>query len=840
MDKLLTILFLVGFIFNCHAQEVCNNGADDDANGLTDCQEPSCQFAQSNNYCNCTNTNILWYIDNNQALFRVDLGTGQETNLGQRTSTPNALYMDLAWSSRGFLYVLAVSPTSLTIRSISSNLGLSSAVIEGTLTTLSSSTAMVGGMDNSLYIIGESSSDPNSTLLVKYDLNAVTNRETVIGRYARFQCDDLTFVGEYLYGVTTAGMIRIDMRNPTVAVHLTNTCTNNGFGLTSDKQGNMYSCVQSTVLRVDDPNLVNGCTPILGLSSIPMGFSMYGDIGQGLASLPPEGIEESITGSTTISPAILPSQSQFTYLWSNGQTTPSISVSPLQTTSYCLTVTDPIGSCSSINCTSLSVFNLYTIFDIKNVWKGMSTSGNVLVNDDYYQNNQAISSITLEEPPVFGAVNFASNGNYTYIPYPAYVGKDTFYYKLSSTLPNGSNLAVITSSTANVIPSNSNNLPPQTHEDISRTFANLPVTGNVLNNDIEIDEEAMTVSLATPPSRGSVVLNNDGSYTFTPGLNHTGQDGFRYRVCDQSGNCSEERVKIFITVDRNGPFFDAPFAQDDAFLTQFNTALTGNLGGNDFDPNNGMLVFSQLTVPSTANGFVTVNPNGTFTYTPNAGFWGSDNFGYIICNGFALCDTAVCHILVAEQDCDPFFEYVVNPFMPPWTVFGDHSITAASFLWDFGDGNASTDPRPIHYYSSTGFYNVCLTTIDFNGCVGRFCDSLGVDALGNIYINGVGAQGFVLSFRPMTTSVENQHSLGAISAHPNPTNGNVTIDLGLASSEETDFEVRDLLGRTLSGVSMLGRDEHHFTIDLSDFPSGAYVLHLRQGDLATAIKIIKH
>jgi gliding motility-associated-like protein len=45
---------------------------------------------------------------------------------------------------------------------------------------------------------------------------------------------------------------------------------------------------------------------------------------------------------------------------------------------------------------------------------------------------------------------------------------------------------------------------------------------------------------------------------------------------------------------------------------------------------------------------------------------------------------------------------------------GSGSIT--SYLWDFGDGNTSTSPNPLHIYTASGTYNVSLQIINSNGC----------------------------------------------------------------------------------------------------------------------------
>lgn len=42
--------------------------------------------------------------------------------------------------------------------------------------------------------------------------------------------------------------------------------------------------------------------------------------------------------------------------------------------------------------------------------------------------------------------------------------------------------------------------------------------------------------------------------------------------------------------------------------------------------------------------------------------------------------------------------------------------TVASWLWDFGDGNTSTDENPLHIYQDAGTYDVSLTITDIGGC----------------------------------------------------------------------------------------------------------------------------
>ncbi|MBL7813193.1 MAG: DUF2341 domain-containing protein, partial [Bacteroidetes bacterium] len=72
------------------------------------------------------------------------------------------------------------------------------------------------------------------------------------------------------------------------------------------------------------------------------------------------------------------------------------------------------------------------------------------------------------------------------------------------------------------------------YNDINQTLKNVAVSGQVLTNDEDPEGNIMTVT-TTPlanPVHGSVTLNSNGTYTYTPAANYVGNDSFRYRVCD--------------------------------------------------------------------------------------------------------------------------------------------------------------------------------------------------------------------------------------------------------------------------------------------------------------------
>ncbi|MFN8283154.1 MAG: Ig-like domain-containing protein [Chitinophagales bacterium] len=85
-------------------------------------------------------------------------------------------------------------------------------------------------------------------------------------------------------------------------------------------------------------------------------------------------------------------------------------------------------------------------------------------------------------------------------------------------------------------------LPPIAVNDTVVTEVNTPVIIPVLNNDIKTDDDPLTLCgtsisdvIVTPPVNGTVIINNDGTITYTPNNGSTASDSFQYKICDPEG-----------------------------------------------------------------------------------------------------------------------------------------------------------------------------------------------------------------------------------------------------------------------------------------------------------------
>ena len=84
-----------------------------------------------------------------------------------------------------------------------------------------------------------------------------------------------------------------------------------------------------------------------------------------------------------------------------------------------------------------------------------------------------------------------------------------------------------------------------TSEDTTLTVS-APV--GVLHNDSDVDSPTLTAVLVTDPSHGTLTLNSDGSFTYTPTGDYNGPDSFTYKANDGSQDSNVATVSITITV----------------------------------------------------------------------------------------------------------------------------------------------------------------------------------------------------------------------------------------------------------------------------------------------------
>ncbi|MFM2602284.1 tandem-95 repeat protein [Vibrio diabolicus] len=153
-----------------------------------------------------------------------------------------------------------------------------------------------------------------------------------------------------------------------------------------------------------------------------------------------------------------------------------------------------------------------------------------------------------------------------------------------------------------------------------------PIIINVLGNDtFEGTDKVVSLDADNGPKNGTVIVNNNGTVTYTPDDNYVGKDTFTYVVT--SGGVSE-----FTTVEVNvTPVNDAPVAKDDIATTQEDTAVTIDVLPNDNDVDGDKLSIESASVPK-EQGTVEV-VDGKLVFTPAENFNGDAEITYIVTDG---------------------------------------------------------------------------------------------------------------------------------------------------------------------------------------------------------------
>ena len=396
--------------------------------------------------------------------------------------------------------------------------------------------------------------------------------------------------------------------------------------------------------------------------------------------------------------------------------------------------------------------------DVTNTWLNTAVSGDVTTNDfDPEGNvqtfgsflNQNGSGATISSGATLsgtsmtggavanaGTLTFGGGGTYTFTPTSTFTGTVRVPY---NTCDNGNpaacDTAWLTISVDSVTSSTYNNLVANDDYMVSYGEA---VTSTVVNNDDDPDGNSFTVTsyqydsdgngtvdaagtvgssvtvggLAYDGTKfanaGSLTLNTNGTYTFTPVAAFVGTVTVNYIISDNGSPVATDPAFLVINVlQPNGSGMnDAPFAGDDFAMTRAGVTVTGSWAGNDREPNgdsiriNGKVVNLLLgalpggsvridSVTTTNGGKIVFFSNGNYTYTPPVSYTGPDDATYTICDVTAtspqpLCADATIHLLVGSEN----------------TTYTAHDISN-TWMGDAVSGNVSTNDYDVEGNAQT-------------------------------------------------------------------------------------------------------------------------------------------
>lgn len=336
----------------------------------------------------------------------------------------------------------------------------------------------------------------------------------------------------------------------------------------------------------------------------------------------------------------------------------------------------PVANPASINVTEDVAFN--------GALSGTDLDGDTLVF--------AAGSVS----PLHGTINIFGNGNFTYTPAANFNGTDSFSFRVNDGTVNSAEATVSVSVAAvNDIPV-ANNGTLNTNEDT-------PANGTLTASDVEGSTLTFDAGLLAP-AHGTVTINANGSFTYTPAVNFNGTDSFGFVANDGTSDSLEATIVVTIN-----PINDVPVAASAAYSFSEDTVFGGILGATDADGDS--LTFTAGTL-AVAHGTLTISSNGFFIYAPSANFHGTDTFSFSANDGTTISaqgiitltinpvnDAPVANAAAIETDINTAFNGVLTG-----TDVDEDPLTFSAGAVAAAHGSVTINPNGTFTYTPTVGY----------------------------------------------------------------------------------------------------------------------------------------
>jgi VCBS repeat-containing protein len=177
------------------------------------------------------------------------------------------------------------------------------------------------------------------------------------------------------------------------------------------------------------------------------------------------------------------------------------------------------------------------------------------------------------------------------------------------------------------------------NEDASLVFSPLA-------NATDVNRDPLTSTVVTQPAHGTIAVNPNGTWSYTPNQYFYGTDSFTYKVSD--GVLDSNVATVSLTVAK---VEIAPTLVNSSASLNENTNVVFSPLANATDVNHDALTAAVVAQP--AHGAITVNRDGSWTYTPNQYFYGTDSFTYKVSDGVLDSNVATVSLTVMHVNQAP-------------------------------------------------------------------------------------------------------------------------------------------------------------------------------------------
>ena len=259
---------------------------------------------------------------------------------------------------------------------------------------------------------------------------------------------------------------------------------------------------------------------------------------------------------------------------------------------------------------------------------GGTVSTSVLA-DDVDSDDDADSLVyTITAQPSEGTASSNGDGSFTFDPGTDFqdlaageTRQVTFTYTATDQHSAVSNTGTVTVTVTGV-----NDDPTAADVGIAATEDGVTVDGNFDGDDVDSDDSpsSLTYAITGTPSEGSVINNNDGSFTFDPetdfqdlAAGETRQVTFTYTATDQHSAVSNTGT---VTVTVTGVNDDPTAADEGIAATEDGGTVSTSVLADDVDSDDDANSLVYTITAQSSEGTASSNGDGSFTFDPGTAF----------------------------------------------------------------------------------------------------------------------------------------------------------------------------------------------------------------------------
>jgi hypothetical protein len=263
-----------------------------------------------------------------------------------------------------------------------------------------------------------------------------------------------------------------------------------------------------------------------------------------------------------------------------------------------------------------------------------------LLTDVFDPANDPLSVVTVAAPSS-GTLSSSGDGSFVYTPQEGFTGSVSFTYSTVDSVI-GDTIGPTYTATVNVV-----EVPPVANDDTYSTAAGTTLqvaAPGVLANDTDVSGNPLTAVVMSEPAGGTLKLNPDGSFRYTPAADFAGTDSFTYAATDGTSNSNVATVTINVTDTPPVAADDGPYS---VIENNPQTIAAPGVLANDSGTNGNSLLAQLVDKPG--HGTVTLDPGGAFVYTPAADYTGGDHFTYRAFDGIDESNVATVSLIVGDK-----------------------------------------------------------------------------------------------------------------------------------------------------------------------------------------------